>query len=80
MEKMQELMDAYRAMSPWARGLILDVAKDYAAKFPAPKIRASLALVPCDGINIQAAAYLLDNGVDRRAPVTVCKSVDGKKS
>lgn len=80
MKHLPELIAAYSAMSPWARSLLLDVANDYAVKFPAPKKQPNLTLVQPDGVRIQPAADLLDNSVDRRAPVGARKPIDGEHS
>lgn len=80
MTHLPDLIAAYAAMSPWARSLLLDIALDYAKKFPAPKKQANLTLVQSDIIDVQPAPDLLDHCVDCGAPVTVCKPVDGKKA
>lgn len=80
MKHVPELIAAYAAMSPWARSLLLDVAKDYAIKFPAPKKQVSLTLVQADGICVKAPPDLLDNGVDRQPSVVVREPVDREKA
>jgi hypothetical protein len=80
MDRLPELNAAYAAMSPWGQDLLLDIANDYAALYPAPKKQPVLALVASHGINVQSAPDLLDNGVDCSASVRVSKPVDGKKA
>lgn len=80
MERLPELIAAYTAMNPWARGLLRDIADDYAALYPAPKRQPALSLVAGSRIDVQALPDPLDHGINRCAPVTVRKSVDGKET
>lgn len=80
MEHLPELTNAYLAMSPWARSLLRDIAKDYARQFPAPKKQPALALVSGNRVNIQAATNLLDDSINCSAPISIGKPVDGKKA
>jgi hypothetical protein len=80
MKHVPELVAAYAAMSPWARELLMDVAKDYAEKFPAPRKQVNLTLVQASCVRSQPAANLLHYGIDSLAPVIVRQAVDGEQA
>lgn len=75
-----ELIMAYSAMSPWARELLRDVAKDYVTRFPAPKQTRTLTLVEAGSVHIQPPSNLLNYPVDRSTPVLVRKPVDSQEA
>lgn len=45
MTDLERLTAAFQAMDPWARGHLLDLARQYANKWPVPKPAPHLQLV-----------------------------------
>lgn len=72
MEDVSKVTAAYAAMNPWARKLLIDVAAQYAKRWPAPK--PQLSLVPLH--SAQPPPDLLDNDVDGRTLILVRKTVN----
>lgn len=65
MKHLPELLAAYACMTPWARGLIRELAAGYAIDFP------------LGGAGIEAAPDNADESVDRLPLVVVRKPIDG---
>lgn len=79
MHRIHEMTAAYAAMDPWARGLILTLAIDYASRFPAPRPAAfRLSLVRTLVTQPGHHAQTLEETVDSSAPLGVCGTI-GKK-
>lgn len=73
MTELPELEAAYRGMTPWARSMLLDTARQYLKKWPAPQVRPLLTKVPKDSV-IQSSPNVLNGNSDRVALVLVRKS------
>jgi hypothetical protein len=71
MTHLPELIAAYACMSPWARGLIRELALGYAMDFPAPKADGSLR------IGVESTPNNTDKAIDSFPLVVVSKPVDG---
>lgn len=66
----QKILNACAGMTPWARGVILELATAYAVDFPAPQ-----AGLPW--IAVKPAPNDADESVDSLPLVVVGKPVDG---
>ena len=63
------LMGAYAGMTPWARGIILELALGYAADFPNPQAESPR-------ISIEPPPHDADESVDRLPLIGVGQPVD----
>lgn len=71
MMHLPELIAAYTCMTPWARGLIRELALGYAIDFPAQKAGESLR------IGVEPVPNNADKPIDRFPLVVIRKPVDG---
>lgn len=73
MTELPELEAAYLGMTPWARSMLLDTARQYLKKWPAPQARPLLTEVPKDSV-IQSSPHVLNSNSNRVSLVLVGKS------
>lgn len=71
MKHLPELIAAYTAMNPWARGLIRELAAGYAIDFPVQNITKSLRG------RVEPIPNDADKPIDRFPLVVIRKPVDG---
>lgn len=70
MTHLPELLAAYAGMTPWARGKLLDAARDFLRNWPLPKKKPSLTLIKC-APQIDILPSGIDGLVDQEAPILV---------
>lgn len=66
----QQLLNAYDGMTPWAQGIILELAKGYAIDFPGPATASP-------GFGIESPANDADEPVDGAPLVIIGEPIDG---
>lgn len=74
MMHLPQLNAFYIAMNPWARSLLLNIARRYAARWPAPRELPLLVLVPKPLI-IKQAAEGVDDLIHRDPTIITGESV-----
>lgn len=79
MNRLPELTSAYNSMNPWARGILLALAVNYAARWPkvevAPPPHLTLAYTSPTSINKRP--HLRGGHLEKRPPVLISHTVDG---
>lgn len=66
----QLLLNAYDGMTPWAQGIILELAQGYAIDFPEPKTNSP-------GLGIEPPANDADEPVDGLPLISIGKPIHG---
>lgn len=66
----QKIMNAYASMTPWARGIVLELVQGYAIDFPEPGPGSAV-------VAVEPPTNDADESVDGLPLVVVGKPVDG---
>ena len=77
MTDLLELESAYLGMTPWARGKLMDAARDYLRNWPEPRKIASLTLV-ARPIQLDIPARRINGRINQKLTVFARKPVDGQ--